>query len=478
MIRDGTQQTVPQVYAPTQYWNAGAVQYKASALRATGSFYIPWDQTPYSAMRRNFKYNHMLTQLGMELIETFQAIGIQMDDKLNRSVVKAFDENGHRTQECALQMLFSSMFGTTLTHSPTSDFAVDETSVASGIKDKIGMMFNSGHIHIDPGVFGYDRMSEGGFLATTGSRAGYLSRKVTSELTYKGQSMSPEGLMAEFIAKYVTFIVACQALESYFAVPLYQCHWLYVGSPKPEYVTEQLQMNYRSDVYFDGDNSSPFTLIPSRLNPGEVISRIPCLFNLQDDDGKKGGKRPNKYLGVRDPLPYGSVQDIRYTGDKPLTTIEERDYTYTPIIEADSSVQTQYRNSRTINCAVWPRPTHYSPGATRMGAIYGLMSDNSPVGGHYYYQPLVGTMVNANVKDKVFRATMNRPSESAAIADAILDGSGERTIKTQGDYWQKHSIMPDENPQTVTDDLVDRGSKDYDGDEGNPFPTTITGRKD
>jgi hypothetical protein len=466
-------QRLPQIYAPSQTWNAGSVQYKASALKATGTLYIPWDQTPYSTMRRNFKYNHILTQLGMELIETFQAIGIQMDEKLNRIVVKPFDENGYGTQECALQLLFASMFGTTTTHNATSDFTVDESAVSAGIKDKIGMLFNSGHIHIDPGVFMYERLSGGGFLDD--SRKGYLSSTATPELSYKGKKMSPEGLMAEFIARYMTFIVAAQSLENYFSVPLYQCHWLYVGSPKPEFVTEQLTMNFRSDVYFDGDNSLPFTLIPSRLNPGEVISRIPCYFNLNEKAG------PNRYLGVRDPLPYGNVIDIRYNGDKPLTTTEERDYTYTPVIEADSSVQTQYRNSRTINCAVWPRPTHYSPGATRMGAIYGMMSDNASVGGHYYYQPLVGTLVNDNVKDVIYRSTMNNTSDSKAIEKQLFKGHGKKEQRAQGAYWQKHSIMPDENPQTISDDTEDtvkaRVLRESMSDEPAVFPTTVTGRK-
>jgi hypothetical protein len=456
-----------QIYAPSQTWNAGSVTYKASALKATGSMYIPWDQTPYSTMRRNFKYNHILTQLGMEWIETFQAIGIQMNEDLNKSTVKPFNENGYGTQECALQLLFASMFGTTTTHNATSDFTADESAVAAGVKDKIGMMFNSGHIHIDPGVFMYERIEQGGFLDA--ERKGYLSSKATSELSYKGKNMSPEGLMAEFVAKYFTFCVAAQALESYFAVPLYQCHWLYVGSPKPEFVTEQLQMNFRSDVYFDGDNSLPFTLVPSRLNPGEVISRIPCYFNMNNKAA------PNTYLGVRDPLPYGSVQDIRYNGDKPLTTIEERDYTYAPVIEADSSVQTQYRNSRTINCAVWPRPTHYSPGATRMGAIYGLMSDNASVGGHYYYQPLVGTMVNDNVPNVIYRSTMNNLSDSKAIEKQLFKGSGRKEIKEQAKYWQKHSIMPDENPQTISTKEVDIKNI---SDDPMPFPTTVTGRDD
>jgi hypothetical protein len=476
----------PEVRQPSGIWNAGAVQYKSRTLQATGSLYVPWDQTPYSIMRRNFKYNHIMTQIGMELLETLTAVGIDMDAQLQGNPVSAFQENGSGTQVAGLQMLFSSMFGTTATHNATSDFTVDETSVASGLKDRLGFLFNSGHIHIDPGVFSFERKSGGGFLFEQGKEIGLLSNSTDSDLSYKGvKGVSAALLFKEFVAKYITFNVAAACLESYFAVPLYQCHWLYVGSPKPEYVTEQLQMNFRSDVYFDGDNSMPFTLIPSLLNPGQVLSRIPCYLDIGNNVLDSSGSRTkdkwiNTYLGVRDPLPYGSVTDIRYAGDRPLTTIEEREYTFTPIIEADASVQTQYRNSRTVNCANWPRPTVYSPGATRMGAIYGLMSDNSSVGGHYYYQPLTGTMLNDNVGNTLYRTMSNDRRESDKLADQLFKGQGRKEIETQGRYWNKHSISEKQNPQSTANYSEEELRAMADANPSSPavFPTTIDGRDD
>jgi len=454
---------VPKVYKPSGFWNAGAVQYKSRALQATGSMYIPWDQTPYSAMRRNFKYNHIMTQLGLSMMETLQAIGIDLGADLSTDKSKAFDENGSGAQVAALQMMYSSMFGVTTSHSATSDFTCEPTSIAAGIKDRLGLLFNSGHIHIDPGCLIYKAAYRGDDGLLSDSKV---------DISYCGRNVSPALLMKEFVAKYLTFSVAAEALQSYFAVPLYECHWLYTGSPKPEYVTEQLQMNFRSDVYFDGDNSMPFTLIPSRLNPGEVISRIPCYMDIN-------GKEPNKYLGVRDPLPYGSVLDIRFSGDKPLTTTEERDYTFTPIIEADSSVQTQYRNSRTINCAVWPRPTHYCPGATKVGAIYGTMSDNKSVGGHYYYQPLTGVMTNDNVNDKIYRAmgvTRSDGPVNERLKNELLAGMGRKETEIQQDYWNKHSIAPEDNPQAVATAITPSDADESVGEM--VFPTTVNQRKE
>ena len=296
-----------------------------------------------------------------------------------------------------------------------------------------------------------------------------LSTEVNG-LSYKGKNMSPAGIMDEFISRYMTFAVAAQCLESYMSVPLYQCHWLYVGSPKPEYVTEQLQMNFRADVHFDGDNALPFTLIPKTLNPGQVLCRVPTYLDCGP------GTEPNSYLGIRDPLPYGNVIDIRFNGDKPMTTTEESDYTFTPIIEADSMVQTQYRNSRTVNCAVWPRPTHYSPGATRVGAIYGMMSDNASVGGSYYYQPMTGALVNDQVEGDtpvVFRAMKNNATDSKLVADALFQGMDRETQDKQQEYWDKHEILPDENPQNVANPQT----LDPQEDEM-VFPGTTSGRKD
>lgn len=476
----------PSIQAPSGIWNAGAVQYKSNAIKATGTLYIPGDQTPYGTQKRNFKYNHIMTQLGMELMETLTAIGIDMGSNLKGDPIKAFTENGQGAQVSGLQMLFASMFGVTATHSPSSDFVVDETSVAAAMKDRLGMLFNSGHIHIDPGVFSFNRRGGNGFLNTEGANIGKLTSATDSDLSYKGiKGVSAELLMKEFIAKYVTFSLAAQCLENYFAVPLYRCQWLYVGSPKPEYVIEQLQMNYRSDVYFDGDNTMPFTLIPSLLNPGQVLSRVPCYLDIETSALTSSG-RPSKgawintYLGIRDPLPFGSVTDIRYAGDRPLTTVEEREYTFTPIIEADASVQTQYRNSRTVNCAIWPRPSVYSPGATRLGAIYGLLSDNSSVGGHYYYQPLTGTMLNDSVKNTIYRTMTNDSRESKKLAEQMFKGQGRKEIETQGNYWDEHSIEEKRNPQNTdayTEAELNRLA------EANPvepavFPTTVSGRRE
>jgi hypothetical protein len=437
--------------------------------------YIPGDQVPYGTMRRNFKYNHIMTQLGMEMMETLQAIGIDLSPSLvgatpvdsNRRTngSKAYtDSEGAGTQVAALQMVFASMFGSTSAMSTTSDFAVDEAGVAAAVKDKLGILFNSGHIHVDPGVCSYERSS-----SLFSAEDGMLSTDVNG-LTYKGKNMSPAGIMTEFISRYMTFCVAAQCLESYMSVPLYQCHWLYVGSPKPEYVTEQLQMNFRPDVHFDGDNAMPFTLIPKTLNPGQVLCRVPTYLNCEGDT------EANSYLGIRDPLPYGNVIDIRFNGDKPMTTTEETDYTFTPIIEADSMVQTQYRNSRTVNCAVWPRPTHYSPGATRVGAIYGMMSDNSSVGGDYYYQPMTGALVNDQVEGDipvVFRAMKNAASDSKLVAEALFQGMDRATQDKQQEYWDKHEVLAKDNPQTT----VDTGDTVPDVKDM-VFPGTTSGRRD
>jgi hypothetical protein len=282
--------------------------------------------------------------------------------------------------------------------------------------------------------------------------------------------------MNEFITKYMTFIVAAQAVEPYMSVPLYQCHWLYVGSPKPEYVTEQLQMNFRPDVHFDGSNALPFTLIPKTLNPGQVLCRVPTYLNCGEDVTTSGGLEANEYLGIRDPLPYGNVIDIRFNGDKPMTTTEETDYTFTPIIEADSMVQTQYRNSRTVNCAVWPRPTHYSPGATRIGAIYGMMSDNAAVGGDYYYQPMTGALVNDRVEGEtpiVFRAMKNNTKDSQLVADQLFQGMDRKTQDKQQNYWKDHQVLKSENPQTVKSE-PETGQDETDN---MVFPGTTSGRK-
>jgi len=431
------------VSAPTLGWNAGNVTYGHRALPAAGSLYIPNDQVPYSQQKRGYKYNHMLLQAGLELFEVLSAIGADLDKDLEANAKKSMSDKvcDSDRDDCpagadiaALQILFSSMFGTVVGATNAADFAADEAAVASGMKEMMGFLFNSGHIHVDPGVLSYNYTLSTGLLSTSQNKG---------NLTYKGEKVSAQLLMQEFCAKYVTFCMLATALRPYFSVPTWQCHWLYVGSPKPEYVTEQLQFNFRGDVYYDGSDATlPYTLIPSMLNPGQVLARVPCLFDMHRGSASK---IPNSYLGIRDPQPYGPVDEIRFYGDKPMTVIEEREYTFSPIIEADASIQSTYRNGRTVNMAVWPRPSVYSPGASRLGVIYGCLADNSKVGGHYYYQYLSGPLQNESVGDVFYRGMSN--DNDNADNGYLVAGQGEKEEKLHMKYWAKKEIPASVNPQ-------------------------------
>lgn len=432
---------------PGMLWNAGAIAYSNKRLNAQGSLYIPQDQVPYSMMKRGFKYNHLLTLLGMELLETLNAIGADMSsgkitsngsaDVKRRNLMP----NSSQEKVAMLQLLFSSVFGAVRGATNAADFEADPTSIADSVKESIGMLFNSGHIHLDPGFLTYvDGAWDGSLLTDSQNKA---------VCEYKGYKITPAQMMSEFIAKYVTFVTAVTAFKPYFQVPLYDCHWLYVGSPKPEYVIEQLQMNYRPDVIFEGGASMPeYTLIPTTLNPGEVLERIPTLFNAAN-------KTPNTYLGIRDPLPYGSVNEIRFHGDRPMTTIDEREYDFAPIIEADSSVNQVMRNGRTLNIAVFPRPATFLPGASTIGVLAGLMSDNAAVGGSYYFQSHNGPFFNDTAVGGVARPMrqVGRPSPSASRQDEWAQrqlagtSSASKGAREMRKAVAKGKVSPSRNPQ-------------------------------
>jgi hypothetical protein len=432
------------VSRPGMLWNAGAIAYANKRLNAQGSLYIPQDQVPYSMMKRGFKYNHILTLLGLELIETLNAVGADMSSVVGRSaggeVNRRSTMSGSAQEQIAmLQILFASVFGSVRGATNAADFEVDPTSVADSVKESIGMLFNSGHIHLDPGFLTY--------LPGAWNGSTLNDTTINSNLKYKGRSLTPAQMMSEFVAKYVTFVTAVTAFKPYFQVPLYDCHWLYVGSPKPEYVIEQLQMNYRPDVIFEGGASMPeYTLIPTQLNPGEVLERLPTLFNARE-------KVPNTYLGIRDPLPYGSVSEIRFHGDRPMTTIEEREYDFTPIIEADSSVNQVMRNGRVLNIAVLPRPAMYIPGVSILGAISGMMSDNASVGGSYYFQQHNGPFFNDTAKGGKSRplrqvgmplAKGNRQWAQRQLAGSASNSKGAVAMQAA---IERTGISPDRNPQ-------------------------------
>jgi len=426
---------------PSLAWDVGSVAYKQTALRAKGTIHIPTDQIPYPTMRRNFKVNHILTQLGLEVLEAANAIGIDMTNALesNGRGDRLFNCN-HGSEVAALQLLFGSMFGFTTAPSPINDPMIDEASVASGVKEYVGTFFSSGHIHVDPGVFTYKK---GAY-----NKGGSLNRATAGKnLKFKGVKYSPHMMMVEFIGRYMAFCTALSALGQYMTVPVIQAHWLYIGHPKVEYITEQMQMNFRSDVYFDGDNTLPFTLIPSRLNPSEMADRVPCYIEM----GKS--MKVNKYLGIRSPVPYGPVQEIRFHGDKPMTTIDEKDYTFSPVIEGDSTVITQTRNNRIINACNWPRPTHYTPGSTTLGLLYGLMHDNRRVAGHYYFVPMSGALNHTKEGENVFFRAMGDSSGQVPTYSkqhkSMEQGFDKKAAKRQKKYFDKRKVTPEQNPQDI-----------------------------
>ena len=431
-IKGSTSGKNAQVWKPGLSWQAGHVAYRNTSIPASGNLYIPSDQVPYAAMRKGFKYNHIMTAVGLELLDCLNAIGIDLNSNLNNKTAKDLVENGAGTQVAALQMLYASMFGTSSKiEGGSGDFEASEDVIASSIKEYLGTFFNSGHIHVDPGALSYRKDATGALLSTNGRG-----------LKVRGRMVSPAQAYAEFVRAYIVWALTAAALRSYMTVPLLQCHWLYTNKAKPEFVVEQLQMNYRSDVYFDGDSSLPFSLIPTRLNPGEVLHRVPCLMMMDKPEIQK----PNRYLGIRDPMPFGPVEEIRFAGDRPLTTIEAREYTFSPVIEADASVQSTYRNGRTINFAAWPRPTHYVPGATRLGAVYGAMADNKKVGGHYYYVPGSGIFDNS-AKDSIYRAMANNAAASEAIVPQLLAGQTKKEEQVHEKYWSKTAVPPTKNMQ-------------------------------
>lgn len=402
------------------------------------------DQVEYADMRKGFKYSYLMNCLGVELLETLKAIGADMNSELNDAPAAISDSGrGRRDSEIAmLQMLYASMFGTVTGYSAPQNYSGDPTSLAASLKDRIGMMFNSGHVHIDPAALSYKK----GAVDNDGMFQGDLNKGPSWK--YRGRNVSAKVLMGEFIRAYITFCLTASALESAVKVPLFEAHWLYTGSPKPEYVTEQLQMNYRSDVYFDGSSELPFTLIPSRLNPGEVLARIPTLMECGVD------LKPNRYLGVRDPLPYGPVQELRFHGDKPVSVIEDREYTFSPVIEADATVMTQYRNGRQIHHAVWPRPTHYVPGVTRIGSLMGLLADTARAAGHYFWQPITGVLQNDKVSEAVYRTVGTLGKSGKPIKDDLLAGQSRDEIAEQVEYHMDHELKPSQNPQNDTSAIV------------------------
>jgi len=73
------------------------------------------------------------------------------------------------------------------------------------------------------------------------------------------------------------------------------------------------------------------------------------------------------------------------------------------------------------------------------------MSDNQGVGGHYYYQYLTGAFQNENVPDVLYRAMADDGDNTTA--GWLLAGQSKDDEEKHVEYWTKHAIPADVNPQ-------------------------------
>lgn len=446
-----------KVAKPTWGWSAGAVGWKSGSMPASGQLYMPDDYVPFAKRKRAYKYNHLMTQIGAELVDCLQAVGIEMNSDL--SCFSSSDKIAAASTEVIsmLQVMYSDplMFGTT-DNPEVSDATFDEGALTTAVKSMMGMFFDSAHTHVDPGVMSFMRNGSSKLRSYTGDD-GYLSDTITTDLCWKNAPISPAGLMREFISRYIVFLLVAAAMKPYFKVNVFPMHLLYYGGPKPELVTEQLLMNFRPDWDFGGSSGLPFSLIPTRLNPGEVAVRIPTLFDSSDNFNMK--TQGNLWLGPREPVVFQDVEEIRFRGDKPQSVIEKESYYFSPIVEADSFVSGTYRNHRNVTIAHLSRPAYFTPGCSGLGWILGTMSDNSRVQGPQYLLP--GTLGYSNEADYSFKTTdvplVYRPMVNSIKRDESIpledwptqDAQSTEAQLKMADTLEARAIKPSENRQTV-----------------------------
>lgn len=444
-----------KVAQPTWGWSAGAIGWKSGTMPASGQMYMPDDYIPYNKRKRSYKFNHLMTQVGAEMIDVLQAVGIEMKSDL--TCFEPSDKMASASSEviALLQVMYSDplMFGTT-DNPDVGDVMLDESSLTTAVKSMMGMFFDSAHTHVDPGCLTFQKPGSAQYTDDDG----YLSDTITKDLCWKNAPISPKGLMREFISRYIVFLLTAAAMRPYFKVPVFPMHLLYYGGPKPELVTEQLLMNFRPDWDFGGSSGLPFSLIPTRLNPGEIAVRIPTLFDSRNNFNMRS--QANLWLGPREPVVFTDVEEVRFRGNTPQSVIEKENYYFSPVIEADSYVSGTYRNHRNVTVAHLSRPTYYTPGCNNLGWILGTMSDNSRVQGPQYILPgtngysneglskfvttdgpaIYRPMTNNLTRDNAKKLIDNWPTQKAQSEEE----QAKLAIKMEG-----KEIKPRENRQTV-----------------------------
>jgi len=435
-----------KVVQPSRTWNAGTLGWKGGKYAANGSLYIPMDYLPHSTLKRAAKYNHILTQIGYEWAETLRVVGADWEN----SPVSGFgvsDVANRKTKEelAMLQLLFGSFPAMGYSDSPApADSPLDDNSIITGMREYLTFPFVSGHTHLDLGLLG--SLDTSTITDGRSSNAGLIG-SMELDLRTGGPQPADEAF-ANFLRHHIVLSTVLAAFEGKFKVPLYPCMFLHEGGPRPEHVQQRLMMNFRPDRdYGGGGEITQFTLLPARLAPGEVVTRVPTLMRLAVEH-TNGTVEPNVYLGPRDPVVISDVKPAQYFGDRPETIIEDEFYYASPVIKRDGTIQTTYRNYRHVTSATVQRPPFFTANSTILGALIGFMSHHSPVSGPVYEQPLLNPyniVRDGRERSVHFNNRYDASTRASAKVERHIDGQSFK-----GTANQQKSGLPDQlNPQAV-----------------------------
>jgi len=145
-------------------------------------------------------------------------------------------------------------------------------------------------------------------------------------------------------------------------------------------------MNFRPDMSITGGTagSKPYFLMPTSMNPGQTLNRIPTLLDLR---AATASSTPNVWLGPRDPTILTGVETIHYDGDRPRE-VTDPDYALeSPIIVRDATAGTFEVNGRAVSLRVLPRPAYHRHGYNLMGVFNTLTHGIESASGNYYLYP-------------------------------------------------------------------------------------------
>jgi hypothetical protein len=453
-----------KVTRPSRAWNCGTLGWRGSRYTANGSIYIPLDYVPYSTMKRAAKYNHIVNQIGLEWIDAFSAVGIDWTDaKMDKA--KGLAKISVKERLATMNLIFGSLpsFGHTDNPSP-SDSMLDGSTISSVIRPYLTMPFTSAYTHMDAGILGgtKDYVDKTGNLKTSGDSI--VIGSGASSVT-----LSPAEAMAYFIKMHFTWAVTMACMEGKWKLATYPAIWLYEGGPKPEHVAQRMMMNFRPDRDYGGGSSMPYTLIPRNLNPGETRARVPTLMYLAQETAKAGKSDeaglPNQYFGPRDPVVITDVKTSQFYGERPETIIEEQFYYTSPVVTREGTTASTYRNYRTVNMVTLPRPSYFTPGATRLGFLFGLAAHHTPISGPVYEQPLLAPFyrVTSNLSRVIVRNAHYDSTNSVRLpADQTKDtpeqaaarqALGANTFDSAG-AQSKPGLDKKDNPQNKAPQAV------------------------